>query len=151
MGVATTEGFERILDSMMRVFVGEEEFGFRKEKGAIDSMFIVRQMMERKLEFQQESCWDFLYLEKAQDKINGGMIPPVLRLHHVQEEQINMVMALYRTRRTQVRTCFGKTKASESRPTCTSGFGPQSNAVHNTDGLHQYKQCPMDREDGDLC
>ncbi|CAB4028267.1 RNA-directed DNA polymerase (reverse transcriptase) domain containing [Paramuricea clavata] len=67
--------------------------------------------MERKLEFQQESCWGFLDLEKAYDKINRGMIPPVLRLYNVPEELINMVMALYRSPSTQVRTCFGKTKA----------------------------------------
>ncbi|CAB4025843.1 Hypothetical predicted protein [Paramuricea clavata] len=93
--------FHKILDSRMRVFVepylGEDQFGFRKGRGAIDAMFIVRQMMERKLELQQESCWGFLDLEKAYDKINKGMIPPVLRLYHVSEKLINMVIALYRT------------------------------------------------------
>ena len=109
--------FERILDSRMREIVephlGEEQFGFRKGKGTTDAMFIVRQMMERKLEFQQESSWGFLDLEKAYDKINREMIPPVLRQYHVPEELITMVMALYRTPRTQVRPCFGKTKTFE--------------------------------------
>ena len=67
-------------------------------------------MMERKLEFQQESSWGFLDLEKAYDKIIREMILPVLRQYHVPEELITMVMALYRTPRTQVRTCIGKTK-----------------------------------------
>ena len=80
---------------------------------ATDAMFIVRQMMERKLEFQQESSWGFLDLDKAYDKINREMIPPVLRQYHVPEELITMAMALYRTPRTQVRTCFGKTKTFE--------------------------------------
>ena len=52
---------------------------------ATDAMFIVRQMMERKLEFQQESSWGFLDLDKAYDKINREMIPPVLRQYHVPE------------------------------------------------------------------
>ena len=63
--------FERILDSRMREtvepYLGEEQFRFRKGKGTTDTMFIVRQMMERKLEFQQESTWGFLDLEKAYD------------------------------------------------------------------------------------
>ena len=63
--------FERILDSRMREtvepYLGEEQFRFRKGKGTTDTMFIVRQMMKRKLEFQQESSWGFLDLEKAYD------------------------------------------------------------------------------------
>ena len=55
-------------------------------------MFIVRQMMGRKLEFQQESSWDFPSLERAHDKINREMIPPVIRQHHVPEELISPLL-----------------------------------------------------------
>ena len=51
--------------------------------------------------------------QKAYDKINRGLIPPVLRLYHVPEELINLVKTLYRTPSIQVKTCFGKTKAFE--------------------------------------
>ena len=67
--------------------------------------------MERKLEFDQDSYWGFLDLEKAYDKINRQMIAPILRLYGVPEEIITMVAAMYRTPTTRVRTCFGKTDA----------------------------------------
>ena len=140
--------FERILDSRMREIVephlGEEQFGFRKGKGTTDAMFIVRQMMERKLEFQQESSWGFLDLEKAYDKINREMIPPVLRQYHVPEELITMVMALYRTPRTQVRTCFGKTKTFEVKVGLHQGsaLSPLLFIILLDD---ISKRCPMER------
>ena len=53
--------FERILDSRIRGIVepllGVEQFGFRMGKGTTDALLIVM-MMERKLEFEQESCWE---------------------------------------------------------------------------------------------
>ena len=76
----------------METYLSEEQFGFRKGKGTTDAMFIVRQMMGRKLEFQQESSWDFLDLERAHDKINREMIPPVIRQYHVPEELISPLL-----------------------------------------------------------
>ena len=95
----------------MEPLLGEEQFGFRKGKGTTGALFM-KQMMEKKLEFEQESCWGFLDLEKANNKINRGMIPPILWQYHNPENLI-MVMALYRTQSTRVRTCFGKTKTFE--------------------------------------
>lgn len=83
-------------------------------------------------------------LEKAYDKINRGMIPPLLRHYHVPEELITMVMALYRTPSTQLRTCFGKTKSF-----------PVKVGLHQRSALSPLlfiilldyisKQCPMER------
>ena len=106
---------EQIIDARMRPIVneqlGEEQFVFRKGCGTTDALFILRQLMERKLEFGQDSYWGFLDLEKAYDKINRQMITPILRLYGVPEEIITMVRAMYRTPITRVRTCFGKTDA----------------------------------------
>lgn len=98
--------FERILDrrirDIMELQLGEEQFGFRSGKGTTDAIFIVRQRIERKLEFGQESYWGFLDLEKAYDKVHRAMIPPVLRQYQIPEELIAMVMAMYRTPNTRL-------------------------------------------------
>ena len=72
------------------------------------------------------------------------MIPQVLRQYHVREELITMVMALYRTPRTQVRTCFGKTKTFEVKVGLHQGsaLNPLLFII-----LLDYisKRCPMER------
>ena len=88
---------EQIIDARIRLIVneqvGEEQFGFRKRYGTTDALFILRQLIERKLEFGQDSYCGFLDLERAYDKINRQMIAPILRLYGVPEEIITMVAA----------------------------------------------------------
>ena len=44
--------FERVIDERLRrvVDTDERQFGFRKRKGTVDAIFILRQLQEKKLE-----------------------------------------------------------------------------------------------------
>ena len=110
---------ERIIDARIREIVehqlGEEQFGFRKGVGTTDPLFIIRQIIERKGEVQQDSMWAFIDLEKAYDKVARKLIRPVLGQYGVPEDLIEMVMAFYKDPTTRVRTCFGTTEAFEVR------------------------------------
>ena len=85
--------------------MGKGQFGFRKGEGTTDPL------MEQKLKFNQNIFRGFVGIEKTYRKFNGRIIPPVLRLYGIPEELISMVMAMYRTPKTRIRTCFGTSDA----------------------------------------
>ena len=72
---------ERILDGRMRRIVecemGEEQQGFRR--GMADGMFTLRQLVENKLEGQENMALRFIELEKAYDTVPKDMAMATLR------------------------------------------------------------------------
>ena len=68
---------KRILDGRIRRIVecemGEEEQGFRRGRGTADGMFTVRQLVEKKLERQENMSLGFIDLEKAHETVSRNM------------------------------------------------------------------------------
>ena len=64
---------ERVLESRIRRRVegdfGEEQQGFRKGRGTADGMYVLRQMLEKRMEVQGNMALGFVDLEKAFDTI----------------------------------------------------------------------------------
>ena len=64
---------ERVLDARIRRRVegdfGEEQQGFRKGRGTADGMYVLRQMVEKRLEVQGSMALGFVDLEKAFDTV----------------------------------------------------------------------------------
>ena len=62
---------ERVLYAMIRRRVeyefAEEQQGFRKGRGTADGMYVLRQMVEKRLEVQGSMAMGFVDLEKALD------------------------------------------------------------------------------------
>ena len=62
-----------VLDARIRRRVecefGEEEQGFMKERGTSDGMYVLRQMVEKRLEVQGSMALRFVHLEKAFDTV----------------------------------------------------------------------------------
>ncbi len=60
---------QRLLDTRIRRTVegdfGEEHQGFRKGRGTADGMYVLRQMVEKRLEVQGSTALWFVDLEKA--------------------------------------------------------------------------------------
>ena len=60
---------EMILDGRIRRIVqcemGEEQQGFRRGKGPVDGMFTLRQLVEKKLEGQENMPLEFIDLEQT--------------------------------------------------------------------------------------
>ena len=90
---------ERVLDARIRRRVegdfGEEQQGFRKGSGTADGMYVLRQMVEKRLEVQGSMALGFVDLEKAFDTVPRAMVMATLRWMGVPEAEVRMVEGTY--------------------------------------------------------
>ena len=74
---------ERVLEARIRRRVegdfGEEQQGFRNGRGTADGMYVLRQMVEKRLEVQGSMALGFVDLEKAFDTVPREMVMATLR------------------------------------------------------------------------
>jgi sorting nexin-29 len=62
------------LKTIMDAFLLEEQQEFRKGRSAIDNIFIVQQIIEKRCEFNLEMHISFIDFEKASDKIDRNKL-----------------------------------------------------------------------------
>ena len=90
---------ERILDGRIRRIVEcemeEEQEGFRRGRGTAGGMFTLRQLVEKKLEGQENMALGFIDLKKAYDTVPRDMALATLRLMGVPETEVRMVEGTY--------------------------------------------------------
>ena len=86
---------ERVLDARIRRRVEgdvvEEQQGFRKGRGTADGMYVLTQMVEKRLEVQGSMALGFVDLEKAFDSVAREMVMATLRWMGVPEAEVRMV------------------------------------------------------------
>ena len=91
---------ERILDGRIRksveMEIGEEQQGLRKGRGMTDGMFTLRQLVEKRLEVQDEMALGFVDLEKANDIVLRMMVMVTLRWMGVLEIEVRLVEGMYK-------------------------------------------------------
>ena len=75
--------------------MGEEQQGFRRGTGTVDGMFTLRQLMEKKLEGQENMALGFIDFEKAYDTVPRDMAMATLRWMGVPEAEVRMVEGTY--------------------------------------------------------
>ena len=84
---------ERVLNVRVRRRVegdfGEEQLGFRKRRGTADEMYVLREMVEKKLEVQGSMALGFVDLEKAFDTVPRDMMMATLRWMGVPEAEVS--------------------------------------------------------------
>ena len=49
--------------------MGEEQRGFRRGRGTADGMFTLKQLVEKRLDGQENMALGFIYLEKTKDRV----------------------------------------------------------------------------------
>ena len=90
---------ERVLDARIRTRVEgdfwEEQQGFRKGRGTADGMYVLRQMVEKRLEVQGSMALGFVDLEKYFDTVPREMLMATLRWMGVPEAEVRMVEGTY--------------------------------------------------------
>ena len=90
---------ERVLDARIRRRVecdfGEEQQGFMKGRGTADGMYVMRQMVEKRLEVQGSMALGFVDLEKAFDPVPREMVMATLRWMGIPEVEVRMVEGTY--------------------------------------------------------
>ena len=69
----------------------EEQQGFIKERGTADGMYVLRQMVEKRLEVQDSMALGFVDLEKAFDTVPRDMVMATLWWMGVPEAEVTMV------------------------------------------------------------
>ena len=105
---------ERVLDARIRRRVGdfgEVQQGFRKGRGTTDGMYVLRQMVEQRLEVQGSMALGFVDLEKAFDTVSREMVMPMLRWMGVPEAEVRMVEGTYE--KTTARVVVGEGASEE--------------------------------------
>ena len=83
------------MDARTRIRVecdfGEEQQGFIKERGTADGMYVLRQMVGKRLEVQDSMALGFVDLEKAFDTVPREMVMATLWWMGVPEAEVRMV------------------------------------------------------------
>ena len=90
---------------------GEEQQGFRKGRGTADGMYVLRQMVEKRLEVQGSMALGFVDLEKAFDTVPREMVMATLRWVGVPEADVRMVEGTYE--KTTARVVVGEGASEE--------------------------------------
>ena len=90
---------ERVLDARIRRRVecdfGEEQQGFMKGRGTAGWMYVLRQMVEKRLEVQGSMALGFVDLEKAFDTVPREMVMATLRWMGIPAAEVRMVEGTY--------------------------------------------------------
>ena len=108
---------ERVLDARIRRRVecdfGEEQQGFKKGRGTADGMYVLRQMVEKRLEVHDSMALGFVDLEKAFDTVGlpREMVMATLRWMGVPEAELRMVEGTYE--KTTARVVMGEGDSEE--------------------------------------
>ena len=91
---------ERGLDARIRRRVesdfGEEQQGFGKGRGTADGMYVMREMVEKRLEVQGSMALGFVDLVKAFDTVPREMVTAKLRWMGVPEAEVRMVGSMHK-------------------------------------------------------
>ena len=98
---------EARLRKMVEGKLRDERCGIRLWRGTTDLMFVLRQLLERHLEFGKYVYLVFLDLVKAFDKVPRVVIWPIMRWYGVPEKLISIVKAIYRDPVTRIKTTYG--------------------------------------------
>ena len=62
--------FRRMIEKKIEDVLGEDRFGFRRGKGTMDAIGMLRIISERTLETDEELCICFIDWQKAFDPVN---------------------------------------------------------------------------------
>ena len=73
----------------------EEQQWFRKGRGTADGMYVLRQMVEKRMDVQDNMAMGFFDLEKAFDTVPREMVMATLRWMGAPEAEVRMVEGMY--------------------------------------------------------
>ena len=100
--------FARILEKRIRYIVepqlSENQFGFRKNKGCSDAIFILRQLQEKHIEWNKPLYMAFIDQEKAFDRVVRAELWKCLSERGIFGELLRAIQSLYICSQATVRT-----------------------------------------------
>ena len=105
--------YASILEKRIREIVecqlGEEQAGFRPNRGCQDQIFSLRQIIEKSWEHNKNLYLGFIDLEKAYDKVPRNRLFEILKLYGINGNLLRATRSLYRNCKSAVRIegCIG--------------------------------------------
>jgi hypothetical protein len=98
--------WERIIEHRLRgvTNVTENQFGFMSGRSTMETIFLIRQLMERYREHKKDMHMVFIDLEKAYDKVSRNIMWWALQKHKVSTKYITLIKDMYDNVVTSVRT-----------------------------------------------
>ena len=84
-------------------FISEMQGAFRRGRGCVDQVFVVRQVCEKYLEKGKDVFWAFMDLEKAYDRVDREAMWDVLRLYGIGGKLLRAMQSFYVDSRACVR------------------------------------------------
>ena len=76
--------------------IGEEQFGFKKESGTRDAIFLLRIISERAIAMQNDVHLAFIDYEKAFDKVKHDILMTDLKSIGIDDKDLRIINNLYR-------------------------------------------------------
>ena len=101
---------ERVIEHRLRTImrVSINQFGFMPERSTMETIFLIRQVMQRYRE-KKDLHMVFINLEKAYNKIPKNVIWWALDKHKVPTKYVGLIKDMYNNVVTSVRTSDGDT------------------------------------------
>ena len=110
---------ERDLEARIRRRVegeyGEEQQGFRKGSGTADGVYVLREMVKKRMEIQGTMAPRFVDLEKAFDTVPREKVMATLRWMGVPEAEVRIVESMYEMTTARVVMGEGASRSLMSR------------------------------------
>lgn len=105
------ERLKTITDTLLE----EEQAGFRKGRSSTDNIFVLKQLIEKRREFNLETHIGFIDFQKAFDKLDRLQLWEIMSLRGYPQHLIDTLKRIYRT--TDIIINTGKTRNIELRTT----------------------------------
>jgi hypothetical protein len=107
----TMKLWERVIEHRLRKLttVSKNQFGFMPGRSIMETIFLIRQLMERHREQKNElHMMIFIDLEKAYDKISRNIMWWALKRKLVPTKYVTLIKDMYTNAVICVRTCDGE-------------------------------------------
>lgn len=93
-----------------RLNMAEEQQGFRKNRSTIDATFIVRQIVEKSIEYNKPAFMCFVDLKSAFDRVKRIDIINLLEKQRIEQNIVKVINEINVNNKTKVRMSRGETK-----------------------------------------
>ena len=101
------------LQAILEPQLMEAQCGFRKGRGTVDQLWVVRQVVERATEYRTPLYLCFVDLTKAYNSVNRQAMTAVLKEYGVPQQLVEIIGDLHTETHCQVRTAGGTSEKFE--------------------------------------
>ena len=83
------------LQPIAETIIGEEQNGFREGRSCTDASFTIKQIVEKRKEYNLETCLAFIDYEKAYDRVDRKKLWNIMEEYKIPKNLTNSIKALY--------------------------------------------------------